>query len=61
MTNDFDALVSDAADIPTIWNVTLMRWIPGRLLGRYLATQNLENMGRLFADLLELIPERRCI
>ena len=40
-----------AADIPDIWNVTLMRWLPGRLLGRYLTPHGLENMGRLFAGL----------
>ncbi len=33
------------------WLVTLMTWVPGRLLGRYLTPQNLEKMGELFARL----------
>jgi len=33
------------------WHVTLMSWVPGRLLGRYLTPQNLEKMGELFARL----------
>jgi len=38
-------------DIPKTWNATLMSWIPGRLLGRYLTERNLEKMGALFAEL----------
>jgi Ser/Thr protein kinase RdoA (MazF antagonist) len=37
--------------IPNVWNTTLMRWVPGRLLGHYLTEHNLEKMGRLFAGL----------
>ena len=29
--------------IPRIWNTTLMSGVPGRLLGRYLTSRNLEN------------------
>ena len=32
-------------------HVTLMTWVPGRLLGRWLVPRNLEAMGRLFAEL----------
>jgi Ser/Thr protein kinase RdoA (MazF antagonist) len=34
-----------------VWHATLMSWIPGRLLGRYLTARNLEKMGALFAEL----------
>jgi len=37
--------------VPTVWNTTLMSWVPGRLLGRYLTQRNLERMGGLFAEL----------
>ena len=37
--------------IPEIWHATLMSWVPGCLLGRYLTTRNLEKMGGLFAEL----------
>jgi Ser/Thr protein kinase RdoA (MazF antagonist) len=37
--------------IPHIWHMTLMRWVPGRLLGHYLTENNLEKMGVLFAQL----------
>ena len=37
--------------IPQVWHMTLMRWLPGRLLGRYLTKRNLEKMGVLFARL----------
>ena len=37
--------------LPEVWNATLMTWVPGRLLGRYLTAQNLEKMGELFAKL----------
>lgn len=37
--------------IPGVWNATLMSWIPGRLLGKYLTRRNLEKMGELFARL----------
>ena len=37
--------------IPDAWNATLMRWVPGRLLGHYLNPHNLEKMGGLFAEL----------
>ncbi len=39
------------ATVPDPWNVTLMTWVPGKLLGNYLTTENLEKMGRLFAEL----------
>jgi Ser/Thr protein kinase RdoA (MazF antagonist) len=38
-------------DIPDVWNATLMRWVPGRLLGKYLTLPNLTKMGALFASL----------
>ena len=38
-------------DIPGTWYTTLMSWVPGRLLGRYLTARNLEKMGSLFAEL----------
>src|SRR5512142_177732 len=37
--------------VPDDWNATLMSWVPGRLLGRYLTGRNLEKMGALFAEL----------
>jgi Ser/Thr protein kinase RdoA (MazF antagonist) len=37
--------------IPDCWNASLMRWVPGRDLGHYLTVENLESMGRLFAEL----------
>ena len=37
--------------IPDPWHMTLMRWVPGRLLGHYLTEENLEKMGKLFAEL----------
>ncbi len=37
--------------IPSPWNVSLMTWAPGRLLGHYLNEHNLEKMGSLFARL----------
>jgi len=37
--------------IPDIWHITLMRWLPGRLLGHYLTSSNLEKMGNLFSRL----------
>jgi len=39
------------ADIPKVWNASLMSWMPGRLLGHYLSERNLEKMGVLFAEL----------
>ncbi len=42
------------ASIPTVpdpWNASLMTWLPGRLLGRYLTEANLARMGALFAEL----------
>lgn len=38
-------------DIPHTWNVSLMSWAPGRLLGGYLTPRNLAKMGALFAEL----------
>lgn len=38
-------------DIPYMWTMTLMTWVPGRLLGHYLTVENLKKMGRLFAQL----------
>lgn len=38
-------------DVPDPWNVSLMSWVPGRLLGHYLTKQNLVRMGALFAEL----------
>lgn len=37
--------------IPKVWHMTLMRWLPGRLLGKYITERNLEKMGVLFAML----------
>jgi len=37
--------------VPDVWPMTLMRWVPGRLLGHYLNETNLKKMGRLFAEL----------
>jgi Ser/Thr protein kinase RdoA (MazF antagonist) len=37
--------------ISKAWHMTLMRWLPGRLLGKYLTERNLEKMGVLFARL----------
>ena len=37
--------------MPDVWHMTLMRWIPGRLLGNYLTPANLEKMGVLFSKL----------
>jgi Ser/Thr protein kinase RdoA (MazF antagonist) len=37
--------------VPDTWNATLMSWLPGRLLGKYLTSSNLEKMGALFARL----------
>jgi Ser/Thr protein kinase RdoA (MazF antagonist) len=37
--------------VPKTWNTTLMSWVPGWLLGRYLTQRNLEKMGGLFAEL----------
>ena len=37
--------------IPDVWHMTLMRWLPGRLLGHYLTPVNLEKMGSLFSGL----------
>jgi Ser/Thr protein kinase RdoA (MazF antagonist) len=44
-------LVVQMADpgIPKVWNASLMRWLPGRLLVHYLTPPNLEKMGALFA------------
>lgn len=36
-------------DIPGVWNASLMTWVPGRLLGKYLTPRNLEKLGVLFA------------
>ena len=37
--------------VPDPWNVTLMTYLPGRLLGHYLTERNVERMGALFAEL----------
>ena len=37
--------------VPEPWNVSLMTWVPGRLLGHYLNRRNLARMGALFAEL----------
>ncbi|MBT3271538.1 MAG: phosphotransferase [Spirochaetales bacterium] len=39
------------AGIPDVWNATLMSYLPGRLLGKYLTENNIEKMGVLFAKL----------
>ncbi|MFN2226822.1 MAG: phosphotransferase enzyme family protein, partial [Anaerolineae bacterium] len=41
----------DHPGVPTTWNVSLMTWVPGRLLGGYLTERNLAKMGALFAAL----------
>jgi Ser/Thr protein kinase RdoA (MazF antagonist) len=38
-------------NVPHVWNVSLMTWVPGRSLGHYLTRHNLEKMGELFAQL----------
>ncbi|MFW5742444.1 MAG: phosphotransferase enzyme family protein [Spirochaetota bacterium] len=38
-------------EVPIPWNVSLMTWVPGRLLGHYLTARNLERMGALFPEL----------
>ncbi|MBW6467162.1 MAG: phosphotransferase [Brevefilum sp.] len=38
-------------EVPDVWPMTLMRYVPGRLLGHYLTPVNLEKMGNLFARL----------
>jgi Ser/Thr protein kinase RdoA (MazF antagonist) len=44
----------------SVWHITLMTWVPGRLMGSYLTEDNLSKMGRLFARLhehgLEWVP-----
>jgi Ser/Thr protein kinase RdoA (MazF antagonist) len=40
-----------APDVPSVWNASLMSWVPGRLLGKCLTPSNLEKMGALFAEL----------
>ena len=37
--------------IPDVWHMTLMKWLPGRLLGNYLTPKNLKMMGSLFSKL----------
>ena len=37
--------------IPDVWHMTLMQWLPGRILGHYLTPINLEKMGSLFSKL----------
>jgi Ser/Thr protein kinase RdoA (MazF antagonist) len=37
--------------VTEVWNATLMSWVPGRLLGKYLTPPNLVKMGALFATL----------
>jgi len=44
-------LPASRSGVPQIWNVSLMSWVPGRLLGHYLTECNLEKMGALFAAL----------
>jgi Ser/Thr protein kinase RdoA (MazF antagonist) len=41
----------DYPSVPDRWYMTLMRWLPGRLLGYYLTRANLAKMGGLFAEL----------
>lgn len=45
--------VLSSPEVPDAWYMTLMRWLPGRLLGYYLTEANLVKMGRLFARLHE--------
>jgi Ser/Thr protein kinase RdoA (MazF antagonist) len=44
-------LTPSTPEVPDVWPMALMRWVPGRLLGHYLTAPNLEKMGRLFAEL----------
>ena len=44
-------LAIDFPGIPDRWTITLMRWVPGRLLGHYLTERNLVKMWALFAAL----------
>lgn len=45
-----DVLAVSLPGDSTVWNATLMTWVPGLLLGHYLTRTNLEKMGHLFAD-----------
>lgn len=44
-------LPMSAEGVSGTWNASLMRWLPGRLLGDYLTSANLTKMGELFASL----------
>lgn len=44
-------LPTSIPSVPDPWNVSLMTWVPGRLLGGHLNEHNLEKMGALFAQL----------
>ncbi len=46
-----NVLSIDFPGVPDRWHMTLMSWVPGRLLGYSLTETNLEKMGRLFAAL----------
>ncbi|HNT24116.1 MAG TPA: phosphotransferase [Anaerolineales bacterium] len=44
-------LTLNRPDIPQARHASLMRWVPGRLMGHYLTAPNIEKMGALFASL----------
>ena len=46
-------LPMESPGVAKVWNASLMSWVPGRLLGKYLTEANLEKMGALFAALHE--------
>ena len=51
-TRDGELVLSiTSPEVPDVWPMTLMRYVPGRLLGHYLTPANLEKMGLLFARL----------
>jgi Ser/Thr protein kinase RdoA (MazF antagonist) len=49
--NGGSVLPLQGVGLPGVWHATLMTWVEGRLLGRYLTESNLVKMGRLFAQL----------
>ncbi len=46
-------LPMESPGVAKVWNASLMSWVPGRLMGKYLTVGNLEKMGALFAALHE--------
>ncbi|MBN1890917.1 MAG: phosphotransferase [Thermoflexales bacterium] len=50
-SNGDSVLPMSGLGVPATWYATLMTWVDGRLLARYLNCANLERMGELFARL----------